>query len=302
MLNKVIVIVGPTAVGKSEFAINLARNIKGEIISADSMQAYKGMGLISQSPTASERKRAPHHLVNFLNPEEEYNAAMFAGLAEKKIKNIIRRKKAPIVVGGSGLYVKALINGIFPSKGKDEALRERLRAMAREKGPLYLYERLAKIDHASAERIHPNDLKKVIRALEIYELEKKTKENLKIRTQGIGGQYDVRIFGLTLERKKLYEKINGRVDLMFKKGIVGEVKRLLCRKLSLTSKEALGIKELKGYLDGIYGLEKAKDMLKRNTRRFAKRQLTWFRADGRIAWVDMANGDYGKSITRNIKT
>ena len=302
MLNKIVVIVGPTAVGKSELAIKLARSIRGEIISADSMQAYKGMGILSQSPTASERKRAPHHLVNFLSPEKEYNAAMFADLAERKIRNILRKKRAPIVVGGSGLYVKALIDGIFPSKGKDESLRERLRAMAREKGSSCLYEKLEKVDRTSAAKTHPNDLKRIIRALEICELEKKTKEDLKSRTEGIGREYDVKIFGLALERKALYERIDARVDLMFKKGIVEEVKKLLRRKLSLTSKKALGIKELKGYLVGSYNLEKAKNMLKRNTRRFAKRQLTWFRADGRITWVDVANGDYGESVTRNIKT
>lgn len=286
MSNKVIVIVGPTAVGKSAFAARLAERIKGEIISADSMQAYKGMGIISQSPTRIEQRGIPHHLLNFLSPEKEYSAAMFARLAGNAMQDMIKRGKVPIVTGGSGLYVKALIDGIFPSRGKDPSLRKKLRRLACKKGSPFLHERLKEVDPPAAEKIHPNDLKRIIRALEIYKVEKKTKTSLKQKTKPLGDKYDVRLFGLTMERKRLYERIESRVDSMFRKGIVKEVKRLLRLKLSMTSRQALGIKELEGYLNKEYSLDRAKKDLKRGTRRFAKRQFTWFRADKRIAWID----------------
>lgn len=302
MNRKVIFIVGPTATGKTNLAIKLAREIKGEIISADSMQAYKGMDIVSQKPTRFQQKRVTHHLISFLNPQDEYSAAEFSRKARRIINDIIRRGKAPIVVGGSGLYIKALVDGIFPSKGKNEKVRERLRRLSDEKNSPFLHDRLKKIDPVSAGKIHPNDVKRIIRALEIYEVEKNTKTSMKQRTKGIKDEYDIRIFGLITDRDKLYERINRRVDLMFRRGVVREVKKLLESNLSLTSKQALGIKEIKGYLDGMYDIEKAKDMLKKNTRRFAKRQLTWFRPDKRIVWLDVGDmGKNGKSVTHNIK-
>jgi len=289
--NKVIVIVGPTASGKTNLAVKLAKRIKGEIISADSMQAYRRMAILSQKPTAKDVKTVPHHLVSFLNPEDEYSAAVFSEKAGKIIKRIIKKGKVPLVTGGSGLYIKALVDGIFPSKGKDEKRRREFRLIAEKKGAEFLHGRLKKIDRTAASRIHPNDVKRVIRALEIYEIDKKTKTKLTAKTKGIKEEYDVLVFGLTMPREKLYKKINARVDSMFRKGIVKEVKNLLGRDLSITSRYALGVKEIEGYLNNAHGLENAKDMLKRNTRRFAKRQLTWFRADEKIKWLDCARRD-----------
>jgi tRNA dimethylallyltransferase len=298
-LKKVIVIVGPTAVGKSKLAVRLAKKIKGEIISADSMQAYKGMEILSQSPARVERRAVRHHLVNFLKPEEEYSAAAFSGLAGKKIQAIIRKGKSPILVGGSGLYVRALVDGIFPSKGKDEGLRRELGRLASEKGPSFLHKKLRRIDPAAAGKIHPNDLKRIIRALEICEVEKKTKTSLEETSKGIRDEYELGIFGLIMDRKKLYEKINDRVDSMFASGIIREVKRLLRRDLSITSRQALGIKQVGKYLDKGCALEEAKDILKRDTRKLAKRQLTWFRADKRITWIDIfKKGE--KEVVREI--
>ena len=285
--HKVTFIVGPTAAGKTSFAIKLAKKIKGEIISADSMQAYKGMDILSQAPTGAQRKSAPHHLVSFLDPRKEYSAAMFSDLARKKIQGIIRKGKLPVVVGGSGLYVKALADGIFPSGGKDENLRKRLKCLADKNGALFIYSKLKKIDPAAARKIHPNDQKRVIRALEIYEIEKRTKTSLKKKTSGIKDEYEIDILGITADRKKLYKRINERVEFMFRKGLVREVKRLLRHKLSITARQALGIKQVEGYLKGAYGLDQAKDMLKRDTRRFAKKQFTWFRPDKRIKWLDI---------------
>ena len=286
-LPKVITIVGPTAVGKTSLSVKLAKKIKGEIISADSMQAYKGMDIVSQIPTKTERKKAPHHLVGFLKVEDEYSASEFSKLARKKIKDIIKRKKIPIIVGGSGLYIKALIEGVFPSKGKDLKLRKKLEKIKKEKGSLFLHNKLKKIDPDAARKIHPNDTKRIIRAIEIFEVEKKTKTILKKHTKGIEEKYDIRFFGIAMDRKTLYERINKRVDSMFRKGLVKEVKKLLKKNLSLTSKKALGIKQVENYLKNEYDLEKAKDLLKRDTRRFAKRQLTWFRPDKRIMWIDI---------------
>ena len=287
MKEKAIFIVGPTAVGKTRLAVKLAKKIKGEIISADSMQAYKGMDILSQKPTKRERSAAPHHLISFLKASDEYSAAIFSKMAEKKIKNIIKKRKIPIVVGGSGLYIKTLIDGIFPSKGKDEKIRQNLRQIADRKGSIFLHNKLKRVDPLAAQGIHPNDVKRVIRALEIYELEKKTKTSLKPKTRGIKERFNVRIFGLNMDREKLYEGINKRVDLMFKKGIVTEVKKLLRQTLSITSRQALGIKEIEGYLNKTHDKTEAKEALKKNTRRFAKRQLTWFRADKRIVWLNI---------------
>jgi len=287
MKKSVIVIVGPTAIGKTSLAIKLARKIKGEIISADSMQGYKGMDIISQKPTRAERRLVRHHLVSFLSPQEEYSAALFAKKANDKIRDIIRRKKVPIVVGGSGLYIKALVDGLFMSKGKDEGLRKRLFAIGDKLSSLYLYNRLKDADPVCAEKIHPNDMKRIVRALEICEVEKATKTDLSKKTKGIKDSYSVKVFGLKMARQRLYKNINSRVDLMFKRGIVREAKKLLKKHLSITSRQALGVKQLAGFLNKEYDRESAKDILKRDTRRFAKRQLTWFRADKDIKWLDL---------------
>jgi len=298
-VQRIIVIVGPTAIGKTNLAVGLAKKIGGEIISADSMQGYKEMNIISQKPTKEMQKIVPHYLVDFLNLEDEYNAAKFSKLAGKKIEEIIERKKIPIVVGGSGLYVKALIDGIFPSPGKNLRLRRKFQNIVSTKGPAYLHNMLKAIDQTSFAAIHKNDVKKVIRALEIYEHEKKTKTRLKKSTRGIKEKYDVQMLGLTAERDKLYAVINKRVDLMFKNGLVEEARKLLRKNLSITSRQALGIKEIEGYLNKKYTICEAKELLKRNTRRFAKRQLTWFRQDLRIKWFDI-NKFSQKEIIKDI--
>lgn len=287
MQQKVIVIVGPTASGKTELAIRLAKKVGGEIISADSMQVYKGMEISSQSPTRSQQKQVRHHMVGFLEPEEEYSAARFSVLARKTIDRLIMKGKVPIVVGGSGLYIKALVDGIFPSKGKNPGLREKLSNLALKKGSPFLHAKLSKIDPISAGRIHVNDTKRVIRALEIYDVEKKTKESMKRETKGLDPRYKVRLYGLMMDRARLYDGIAGRVELMFRRGLTGEVKKALRKKLSLTSRQALGIRQLEPYFSGRSSLEESKETLKRDTRKYAKRQLTWFRGDKRIMWLDL---------------
>ena len=303
----VIFIVGPTAVGKTALAIAFARRAGGEIISCDSMQVYKGMALVSQAPTLQERRTVRHHLVGILDPRREYSVASFRKSATACIASVIRRGKVPIVVGGSGLYVKALIDGLFPSPKADVKFRARMTAFAKRHGSKRLHGRLAKIDPASAAAIHPNDTRRVIRALEIHHATGRTMTELKAKTKGLAEHYDIMLYGLTAPREKIYKRIDERVDRMFTGGVVNEVRRLAKKKLSKTAAAALGVKEIRGYLTGEYDREAATSLLKMNTRRFAKRQLTWFRADKRIRWFDMtkiskkgiAGRIYGACITRN---
>ena len=284
----VIFIVGPTAIGKTGLAVKLARRLGGEIISADSMQVYKGMRILSQYPTAAERRAARHHLVELLDPRKEYSVAAFIKKASSLIASITKRKNIPIVAGGSGLYVKGLVDGLFSSPAADLKFRKSMQKFAARHGSKSLHSRLLKIDPRSAGMIHPNDLRRVVRALEIYHSTGRTMTELKASTRGLKERYNIKIFGLTGPREDIYSRINGRVDRMFREGVLGEVERLRRKKLSKTAQEVLGLGEISGYLEGLYGLDIAKEMLKMNTRRFAKRQLSWFRADKRIKWFDVS--------------
>lgn len=280
---QVIFLVGPTASGKTNLSIRLAKKLNAEVISCDSMCVYKGMDILTSKPSAADRKKIRHHLIDIISPEREFNASEYRRMALGKIEDILARGKAPLFVGGSGLYVKAVIDGLFPSAEKDLWFRKRQEALAKRYGRLYLYKKLKKIDTERARKIHPNDLRRVIRALEIYHTEKKRPSELKKDTHPL--KYDFKIFGLKLDRDKLYKNIDTRVEEMFKKGIVEEVKKLSRKNLSSTSQKALGYKEVLRYLNGEYSLEEAKELLKKNTRNFAKRQMTWFRGDKRIGWL-----------------
>ncbi|MDD3905479.1 MAG: tRNA (adenosine(37)-N6)-dimethylallyltransferase MiaA [Candidatus Omnitrophica bacterium] len=291
----VVFIVGPTAIGKTSLASEIAGRAGGEVISADSMQIYKSMRILSQAPGPADKKRARHHLVELLSPEEEYSVALFIKKASSAIAAIIKRGKVPIVAGGSGLYVRALIDGLFPSPEADMKFRAKMEAFAAKYGTPRLHAKLANIDPRSAGSIHPNDKRRVIRALEIYELTGKTMTELKSLTRGLKDRYNIKIFALTRPREELYAQIDARVDEMFRAGAVAEVKKLRKRRLSKTAGSILGLREISGYLDGKYSLDEAKAILKMNTRRFAKRQYTWFRADSRIKWLDV-----GKMSTRKI--
>ena len=287
--HKLIFIVGPTATGKSEIAFRLAKKLKTEIVSCDSMQVYRYMDTLNQSPPERWQKSIPHHLIGVLNPSREYSVARFRKDALKYIKQITRKKKIPVIAGGSGLYMKALIDGLFPSPKKDIKLRERLKKESEKKGPNHLYSKLKEIDPQTASTIHPNDLRRIIRALEVYYLTGQALSMHKKKTKGITADFDIYIFGLNMARDSLYEKINQRADHMFRGDLINEVKKLLKKKLSMTTRASLGYKEIQGYLNGQYDLGEAKELLKKNTRRFAKRQLTWFRAEKRIKWIDLDN-------------
>ena len=297
----VVFIIGPTAIGKTGLAIKVAKRIKADIISADSMQIYKGMRTLSQAPTAEEKRRARHYLVNSLDPGKEYSVATFIKNASNAIESIIKQKKIPIVVGGSGLYIRGLVDGLFPSPEADLKFRRKMTKFSEKHGSHKLHSKLAKIDPASAKLIHPNDLRRIIRALEIYSSSGKTMTELKLSTRGLKEMYNIKIFGLIRPREEIYSQINDRVDEMFRGRIVEEVKRLRRKNLSKTAGMVLGLNEISGYLDGKYDLEAAKDMLKMNTRRFAKRQLTWFRADRRIRWLDLSKISLARAVSKIAK-
>lgn len=295
-MKKIVFIVGPTATGKTRLAVKLALRIRGEIISADSMQVYKGMAIISQAPTALDMKEVRHHLAGFLSPALEFSAASFRSRAIRAINSIIKRKKVPVIVGGSGLYIKALIDGLFPSPEADMAYRGKLYRYASRNGSPKLHARLEKIDPVSAGRIHPNDTRRIIRALEIYKTTGSTMTELSLKTRGLKEKYDIYVFGLNKARPLLYSDIDGRVDRMFRDGAVTEAQKLSNKKLSRTASAVLGFKEILGYLKSEYGIGEAKAMLAKNTRNFAKRQLTWFRADKRIRWFDVGRVSEGRII------
>ncbi|MFH1782301.1 MAG: tRNA (adenosine(37)-N6)-dimethylallyltransferase MiaA [Candidatus Omnitrophota bacterium] len=280
----IIFLVGSTASGKTELSVKLAKKLNAEIISCDSMCVYKGMDILTSKPSKEYRKKIRHHLVDIMLPTKEFSVSEYRKLALIAIEKILKKGKTPLFVGGSGLYVKAVIDGLFESSEKDDAFREKQRKLAEKYGNNYLYKKLLKIDAVSAEKIHPNNLIRVIRALEIYHTEKCRPSELKKNT--IPLKYKSVVYGVNVPREKLYENIGKRVDKMFEEGIIKEVNRLSKKKLSLTAKNALGYKEILGYIKGEYNLNEAKELLKKNTRNFAKRQLTWFRADKRIIWKE----------------
>ena len=297
----IVFVVGPTAIGKTALAIKVAQCIKGDIISADSMQVYKGMRILSQAPTTEEKRSTRHYLVNFLEPKREYNVAEFIKDASNAIDSIIKRKKIPVVVGGSGLYIRALIDGLFSSPKANLKFREKMTQFAAKYGSRKLHFKLLKIDPGSAKLIHPNDIRRIIRALEIYDSSGKTMTELKLSTRGLKDRYNIKIFGLIKPKEDIYSHIDNRVDKMFRDRVVEEVKKLRRKRLSKTAEMVLGLNEISGYLDGKYDLEAAKDMLKMNTRRFAKCQLTWFRADHRIKWLDLNKISQMKAVRQISK-
>lgn len=286
-MSEIIFIVGPTATGKTETAFALARRINAEIISADSMTIYKEPAIITSKPSPEMLGQVQHHFVGIISVTQEYSVFDYYAKACALINDFYRQKKPVLVCGGTGLYSKVLLDGIFEGAAKDEALRKDLEKQAHIQGKEYLHNELKKVDIETARKISANDVKRVIRALEVYHctglpLSKKKKE-----AKGLWGTVPIKIFGLRLKRETLYAKIDKRVDEMFNAGAIAEVERLSKLRLSLTAEKIIGIKEIGGYCKGEYTIEKAKEQMKQNTRRFAKRQMTWFRRDERIEWIDI---------------
>ncbi len=287
-MKSIIFLVGGTAVGKTAVSIYLAKALNAEIISCDSMQVYKGMDIGTGKPAASQLKKIPHHMISVISPSRNFSVADFRKRALDCLKAIEKRKKGVIFAGGTALYMKALVDGLFPSPAADYGLRrELMRRQKHEKGALY--KELCRVDKASARLLHPNDTRRIIRALEVYIKTGTAISVLKKKTKGLKESYKIRIFCLNRDRQELYKMIEDRVDKMFKKGLLSECRRLKGKRLSMTAKKALGYKEIFDYLDKKISLKEAKALIKKNTRNFAKRQLSWFRNDSRIEWIDTAN-------------
>ncbi len=283
---KVVSIVGPTASGKTEMSIAVAKKFNGEVISADSMQIYKEMNIATAKPDKKEMQGIAHHLIDFIEPEKEYSVAQFVKDAKEKIKDIANRGKLPVIAGGTGLYVNSLLNNIqFNEYGVDYKLRERLL----QKGDEELLEKLKSVDFPTYEKLSPErNHKRIVRALEIYYQTGKPKSVIDKESLSIESPYDAIKIGLTArDREYIYDRINIRVDLMVEKGILNEAKYLLGKKLSSTASKAIGYKEFIPYFNGEKTLEECKEILKRETRRYAKRQLTWFRRDKEINWLEI---------------
>ncbi len=287
MESKVIVIAGPTCSGKTSLAILLAEKLRSEIISADSRQIYKHLDIGTAKPSAEQLRRVKHHFVDVLEPKENYNVSKFENAALKIIKNLSSKKIIPIVVGGSGLYIKALVDGIFDTVDTDEEFRNDLLEKRKLYGNEFLYDELKKVDPVSAAKMLPQNWKRVMRALEVFHL---TGKPIGDHHQEYKRETDIKFdpYALRWDREVLYKNIEMRVDGMIEQGLVEETKSLIERYDSkLNSLNTVGYKEIVSYLEGDISFDRAIELIKRNTRRFAKRQLTWFRADDRIIWFDI---------------
>ncbi len=293
-----IILTGPTAVGKTDLSIRLAKAIGGEIISADSMQVYRYMDIGSAKVTPEEMQGIPHHLIDVLEPFEDFNVVIFQQLAKKALEEIYAHGKIPIVAGGTGFYIQALLYDIdFRENPEGQQIREELEQLAREKGSDYLHAMLAEADPESAQAIHSNNVKRVIRALEYYRQtgEKISEHNEAERQKE--SPYDFLYYVVNTDRSRLYERIERRVDQMLEQGLVQEVetlKRMGCRR-GMVSMQGLGYKEILDYLNGDCTLEEAVYVLKRDTRHFAKRQITWFKRERDVRWLNLPEFDYDKN-------
>ncbi len=296
------ILTGPTASGKSQVALRVARSIGAEIISADSMQVYCGMDIGTAKPSRKARAEVPHHLIDVVEPSESYSVGRFLHDALEAVSDVERRGKRHLIVGGTGLYIKALREGLFSGPEADWALREELMAVAEERGSAYLHGVLREADPESAKRIHVKDLRRIVRALEVY---RKTGRAISLLQQewGSDGGDSVLII-LHRSKEDLHRRIEERVDKMFEQGLVEEVEKLLSRpkgSLGKQAREALGYKEVIEYLDGKLSADGMRDKIKQNTRRFAKRQMTWFRSFSRTNWVAINEGDDMESVSRRVQ-
>lgn len=285
---KVVVICGPTASGKTSLSIELAKRINGEIISSDSMQIYKNMDIGTAKPTVKEMQGINHYLLDFVEPNQRYSVAEFKNDAEKAIDEILAKGKTPIVVGGTGLYIDSLIYGIeYPSFELDEEYRKELEELVNKQGLEKLYEKAKKIDPQAMEKISPNDQKRILRVLEIYHATGKTKTEQEKESRKNGVKYDYKVFAINMDREKLYERINKRVEIMIEKGLIAEVENLLKKYNKFpTAMQGLGYKEVVEYLQGKTTKEEMIEKIKQESRRYAKRQITWFKKNKQTIWID----------------
>ncbi|MDR7856196.1 tRNA (adenosine(37)-N6)-dimethylallyltransferase MiaA [Tissierella sp.] len=292
MKDNLFILIGPTAIGKTALSIKLAEKLNGEIISADSMQIYKHMDIGSAKITKAEMKQVAHYLIDIVAPDQEFTVANFRDNAKILIKDINNRGKLPIIAGGTGLYINSLVYDLkFTEVSPDENIRERLESLANKYGNEYLHQELEKIDVPSAEKISINDRKRLIRAIEIYEVTNKPMSEHNKNFRNPIEDYNLVMIGLNMDRAELYNRINQRVDIMINEGLIGEVEKLISvgYNKDLVSMQGIGYKEIIMYLEGNISLDKAIELIKQGTRNYAKRQLTWFKKDNRIKWFNIDN-------------
>ncbi len=295
MKRPLIILAGPTAVGKTDLSVRLAKKIRGSVISADSMQVYRYMNIGSAKIMPEEMQGIPHYLIDELMPEEEFNVVVFQRLAKQYLEEIYQSGRIPILAGGTGFYIQSVLYDIdFSEENSDSSLRRELENLAETKGNLFLHQKLREADPASADAIHPNNVKRVIRALEFYEQNGRPISEHNEKERQKESPYNFAYFVLNDERAHLYQRIDRRVDLMLEQGLVEEVAHLkeMGYHKGMVSMQGLGYKEILSYLDGEITLEEAIYILKRDTRHFAKRQLTWFRREDDVIWLNKNEFDY----------
>lgn len=285
---RLIAVVGPTASGKTSLSIELAKKYDGEIVSADSMQIYTGMNIATAKPTKEEMQGIPHHLMDFLSPTENFSVSEYVSLAKTAVEDIISREKMPIMCGGTGLYFNSFVDNVkFSEEKSDDKLRAELKERYINEGGEILIKELSEFDEETAKILHPNNGKRIIRAIEIYKTTGITMSEHIRRSKLESSPYDLTAIGITYaDRQKLYDRINLRVDIMLENGLLEETKEFYSQYKSNTASLAIGYKELKPYIEGKISLEEAVEKLKQETRHYAKRQLTWFRRDKRINWIE----------------
>lgn len=302
MKKKLIFIVGPTASGKTDIALALAKILKTEIISCDAMQVYKEVSILTAKPLASALKKIKHHLIGEISVNKNFDVFMFRKKVLRAISFIERKRKIPVIVGGSGLYMSILLDGIFEeeNQGRNLKIRKKIEKQIMDKGREAVYQRLKNVDPASAAKIHMNDTRRLVRALEVFEVYGKPMSELRPKREGLWEKYDISVFVLSPDRDILYDRINRRVDKMFTAGAVPEVKHLKKMKISQTASGIIGLKEIQMFLNGKFSRDEAKDLIKKNTRHYAKRQLTWFRKDKRLMWIEIAPNAHPRQIVKRI--
>ncbi len=293
-----IFIVGPTAVGKSEIglALNNFLNKGAEIVCCDAMQVYREIAIANDKPSLQARALVPHHLVDILSVTEDFNVARYRQLAVVAIRDVQKRGKTPLIIGGSGMYMSVLLDGIFEGLNTDDDLREEISQQLDRKGSAALHGRLKSLDPQAAAKIHPNDPQRIIRALEVVESTGQSISSLQQKREGLWGEMPIKIFALNRPRQELYQRVEARVESMFAKGLVEEIKKISTLPLSITARKIIGIPEVMGYFKGEYVLERAKYLMKLNTRHYVKRQLTWFRRDKRLTWIEIVPGQSAAQV------
>lgn len=300
-LKKIVVICGPTGVGKTEIGLRLAQEFGGEIISADSQQVYRGMDIGTAKSDWISQKIVPHHLIDVVNPDEHFDVQIFTRLADRAIKEITERGRLPFVIGGTGLYIRALCKGMCEAPRRNEKIRDELRRIYEEHGAPHLHKELKEKDPVAAKKIHPNDFVRIARALEVYKLTGQRISDLHERHCFQKERYNALMIGLNMERRLLYDRINKRVERMVENGFLSEVKSLVSRYgYDLKSLKVVGYKEMVDCIKGDISFNDAVNLIKQNTRRLAKRQLTWFRSDKEVKWFDSEDIQGVKNLIRKF--